>query len=220
MYNTLDIPKNYYYNHRYVNLQYFGDNELKLIPDPPGVDVYNFPDWSMSISLNLEWVNSEGTGEDLTSWYTNIHGNRNFANSGTFEGKTYTSLWDEINAVGSPADTIQDIGKLIVNFNNTYDTILSFTFERNIKYLVKSGSNPDSKPDLLTFQWDGVMLPIVTDTEYHKIYHISGTETCNHIMNVERSNSWNDGKWEEMNSYDCNGTPVGTSVLSISFNNY
>ena len=190
----------------------------EVVPDP--VDVYNYPKWKINISLNLNWINSEGTNEDLTSFYTNIHGNRTFTNHGIFLGKTYTSIWDTISTIniGSKYDTIQDKGELIVNFDETYETITSLSLERSIRYIVKYGG--DSKPDSMYFHWAVVNLPISNNQTNFKIYSIQGAETCNNWTSVERSNWWDNGKWEEVDSFDCDGTTVGTSGINIEFNNH
>ncbi len=220
--NSPEIRKSYFDNkyHRQVHLQYYGDYALNLIPGPTGVDVYNYLNWKINISLNLDWVNSEGTNEDLSSFNTNIKGNLPFNNSGTFLGITYTSVWDTITAVylGGGYDTIRDKGELIVNFDETYETVTSLTLERSVRYIVKQGG--DSKPDSMYFHWGVVQLPIANDQQNFKIYGIGGKETCNNWTFVERSNWWNDGKWEKVNSFNCDGTPSGTSGINIEFYNF
>jgi len=188
----------------------------EVVPDP--VDVHNYPKWKINISLNLEWVNSEGSDEDLTTFHTNIHGNRIFTNHGTFLGKIYTSVWDTISTIniGLRYDTIRDKGELIVKFDDTYETITSLTLERSIRYIVKHGLTPDS----MYFHWAVVNLPIANNSQNFKIYSIQGAETCNNWTVVERSNWWDNGSWEEMNSFNCDGTPSGTSGINIEFNNH
>jgi len=217
--NSPEIPKSYINKNLWqVHMMYYGDNTLSLIPGPPGVDVYNYLNWKINISLNLDWVNSEGTNEDLSSFQTNIKGNLPFNNSGTFLGITYTSVWDTISAinVGLRYDTIRDKGELIVNFDETYETVTSLTLERSVRYIVKHGDKPDS----MYFHWGVVTLPIANDQQNFKIYSIGGKETFNNWTFVERSNWWDDGKWEKINSFNCDGTPSGTSGINIEFHNF
>jgi hypothetical protein len=185
--------------------------------DPDPIDIHDFQKWDITISLNLDWINYEGSDDNLTPYYSSITGNLHFNNSGTYNGRSYSSKWNDIHAIniGSKSDTARDQGELIVNFDEKYEKITNLSFKRSVKYIYKYGG--DLKPDPMYFHWDLNDVPLVSATTFHIIFSVSDTETCNHLKNVERSNWWDNGMWEKMDSYNCNGTTSGLSAVNITF---